>query len=196
MKNKIVEISIYIAIIICFGINFYLGLLAIFSLAIFDNLKNPPDITPSPNKQIYQKKYFMTSSEKIFYQKIMSFNKDYVVIPQLNLASINEKKDAKYRTELFRNVDYAIFSKNFDILLLIELNDITHKNKKRYERDQKVKEILKTCNIPLLTFYTSYPNEEQYVIDRINTTLKNNYPSLLENKMINNNQDNSQSKAQ
>ena len=63
MKNKIVEISIYIAIIICFGINFYLGLLAIFSLAIFDNLKNPPDITPSPNKQIYQnlwKMFFKT----------------------------------------------------------------------------------------------------------------------------------------
>lgn len=50
---------------------------------------------------------------------------DYIVLPQVNLASIiNKKENSKYRTELFRDVDFAIFSKDFQKLyLLIEINE-------------------------------------------------------------------------
>ena len=66
------------------------------------------------------------------------------------------------------------------LLLLIELNDKSHSNIKRRDRDLKVKKILNDCNIPLLTFYTYYPNEKQYVLDRIIKMLNNNI--LFKNK--------------
>ena len=53
------------------------------------------------------------------------------------------------------------------MLLLIELNDGTHKLKKRKNRDAKIKKICNAAGIPLLFFYTKYPNEKDYVINRI-----------------------------
>lgn len=51
---------------------------------------------------------------------------------QVNLASIISKdSNQRYQSELYRNVDYGIFSKDLTKLyLLIELNDSTHKSKK------------------------------------------------------------------
>lgn len=78
------------------------------------------------------------------------------------MASIIEKKSYyKYNTELFRNIDFGIFDKNtFDILLLIELNDKTHKTASRRKRDLKARNICDNVNIKLITFYTTYPNEK------------------------------------
>ena len=59
------------------------------------------------------------------------------------------KKNTKYHTELFRNIDFGIFNKDFELLLLIELNDKSHIQRNRKIRDRKVKNILKECNIPL-----------------------------------------------
>lgn len=59
------------------------------------------------------------------------------------------------------------------MLLLIELNDATHNQSERQKRDQKVKEICKSAHIPILFFYTKYPNEESYVIKRVLNALEN-----------------------
>ena len=67
----------------------------------------------------------------------------------MNLASVIHKENTKYRTELFRNIDFGIFNKDFELLLLIELNDKSHIQRNRKIRDRKVKNILKECNIPL-----------------------------------------------
>ena len=120
-------------------------------------------------KTIYKKKSFMTNAEYEFYLKLKSLEPEYKVIPQLNLASIiNKENNNKYYTDLFRNIDFAIFdNKERNVLLLIELNDGTHKLKKRKARDFKVKKIWKAAGIPLIYFYTNYPNEKEYVINRI-----------------------------
>ncbi len=117
---------------------------------------------------IYKKKSIMTKAEMSFYNKIKCLEPEYKVIPQVNLA-----------TDLFRNIDFAIFDNNLDaVLLLIELNDGTHNLKKRKRRDYKIKKICKAAGIPLLFFYTKYPNEKDYVINRIkdviNKTKRNN----------------------
>ncbi len=111
----------------------------------------------------------MTNAEYEFYLKLKSLEPEYKVIPQLNLASIiNKENNNKYYTDLFRNIDFAIFdNKERNVLLLIELNDGTHKLKKRKVRDFKVKKICKAAGIPLIYFYTNYPNEKEYVINRI-----------------------------
>ena len=90
------------------------------------------------------------------------------ILPQINLATIVKKNNKGYLTELFRNIDFAIFSKDFsELLLLIELNDKTHATNKRKKRDLKVKKICGDCNYKLITFYTTYSNEKDYVVNRI-----------------------------
>lgn len=117
---------------------------------------------------IYNKKNFMTEAELNFYHKIKVLEKEYNIIPQINLGTIVEKQNKGYRNELFKNIDFAIFDKNFnDILLLIELNDKTHNKTNRKERDLRVKKICSDANIKLITFYTKYSNEKEYVLKRI-----------------------------
>jgi len=125
---------------------------------INDNNKNNP---------IYENKKFMSDVEKIFYNKISDLNDEYIVVPQVNLATIIHRKDTRFHNELFRNVDFAIFTKEFELLLLIELNDKTHDKYDRKDRDLKVKKICNDVGIKLITFYTDYPNEKDYVIGRI-----------------------------
>jgi hypothetical protein len=122
----------------------------------------------------YLEKPFMTYTELTFYKKLTPLFLDYNVIPQVNLATIIKTNDNKrFQNELYRNIDFAIFSKDFSkVLLLIELNDRSHMEKRRKSRDIKVKTICSNANIPLITFYTDYPNLQDYVLNRINNELK------------------------
>ena len=94
---------------------------------------------------------------------------DYKIIPQVNLDSIITKvSNNRYQSELYRNIDYAVFSKDLTtLLLLIELNDITHEQKSRKIRDMKVKDICNNAGIKLITFYTKYDNKDEYVVNRV-----------------------------
>ncbi len=122
---------------------------------------------------IYKKKSIMTKTERDFYDKIKYLEPEYKVIPQVNLASIISKENNnRYYTDLFRNIDFAIFDTSLEeVLLLIELNDETHQLKKRKRRDFKIKKICNAAGIPLLFFYTKYPNEKDYVINRIRNVI-------------------------
>lgn len=132
-----------------------------------------PDNTDQNNNHYaitrYKQKKFMTESELDFYNKLKFFETNYRIIPQINLASIVQKiNNNRYNTELFRNIDFAIFTKDYShLLLLIELNDKTHEKSFRKRRDTKVRNICMRANINLITFYTKYPNDEQYVINRV-----------------------------
>lgn len=153
-------------------------------LNFFKNTNTKKNILIEENNKIYVeeekqeidylKKAIMTNYELNFYNKIKDLEQNYKIIPQLNLASIVKKiSKYKYQTELYRNIDFAIFSKDYkEVLLLIELNDKTHKNNNRKDRDLKVKKICNDINIKLITFYTYYPNEKEYVINRIKKYLE------------------------
>ena len=43
----------------------------------------------------------------------------------------------------------------------------------------KVHEICKNANIPIITFYTNYPNEEQYVLNRIMNEINKNNTTIV-----------------
>ena len=128
------------------------------------------------NENIYREKTLMTNTEKNFYQKLKVLEPKYKIIPQVNLGTIIEKiSNEKFENELFRNIDYGIFTNDFSkVLLLIELNDQTHNQPQRKKRDIKVKEICNKANIPIMTFYTNYPNNQEYVINRILNKIENN----------------------
>lgn len=124
---------------------------------------------------MYEQKEFMSYYEKYFYDILKDIERDYDVIvqSQVNLASVIEKNiKHKYVNELFRNIDFGIFDKNFHKLLLaIEINDSSHLKKDRIIRDLKVEKILNQANIKLIKFYTNMPNEKLYVTNRILTYL-------------------------
>ena len=115
----------------------------------------------------------MTNVEYGFYNKLKELEPKYKVIPQINLAAIiNKENNNYYYTDLFRNIDFAIFDSDMkNVLLLIELNDASHNQKKRKSRDYKIKNICKAVDIPLIFFYTKYPNEKNYVINKIIETI-------------------------
>jgi predicted NAD-dependent protein-ADP-ribosyltransferase YbiA (DUF1768 family) len=50
---------------------------------------------------------------------------------------------------------------------VIEINDNTHNTKERYIRDMKVKEILDKANLPIITLWTSYGVNYDYIERRL-----------------------------
>lgn len=120
---------------------------------------------------IYESKdTLLTETEKQFYLKLKSiYSKNFDVQCQINLASVIDKKNSTFRGELFRNIDFGIFDKQtLKPLVLIELNDSTHKQAERYRRDLQVRAILAKAKIPLVTFYADCENKETYIAYRIN----------------------------
>ena len=90
------------------------------------------------------------------------------------MTSSCKETSKTFANELFRNIDFGIFTKDCKkILLLIEIDDKTHQRKKRIERDKKVKDICTKAGIRLIKFYSNYPNEKQYVKNRIKRELNN-----------------------
>lgn len=102
-----------------------------FILDLFGiNTKHEENKDKNINNKVnnYIKRNFMTSTEIIFYNKIKELNDEYIVIPQVNLGTIIEKKT---------------------------------------KRDRNLYDICKNANIKLITFYTKYPNEKSWVLNRI-----------------------------
>ena len=99
----------------------------------------------------------MTNTELKYYNALKSIlsGTSYVLQPQVALSSIIERKESHtFQSELNRVVDFAIFSPEYSPILLIEINDSSHLKKDRKERDAKVKFILKSAKIPLITLWT------------------------------------------
>lgn len=183
--NKTFIVLIVIFFFLSFINNSFLNLLSLIFLIymiwlVYKKFKDKQVVENNNHKNIarpitenvyYEIKNFLSPSEFVFYHKLINVNKDFIIIPQVPLASIVKKVNAKYQNELNRIIDFGIFDKNFNLLLLIELNDYSHNKIYRKDRDLKVKKILDDCYIKLLTFYTKYPNEQEYIIKRINETL-------------------------
>jgi hypothetical protein len=144
--------------------------------------------TPFRMQTLYEIKPFMTEYERRIYSILLKLGDDYKIIPQVNMASIIRKKNNDhYYSDLFRNIDFAIFDKDCNnLLMLIEIDDSTHNSYKRRQRDEKVNNICHDVGIKILHFYTSYPNEEGYVLNRILKNLNNNIDNKVNNTEENN----------
>lgn len=124
---------------------------------------------------IYElKSSLLTDTEKKFYYGIKEIlPNEYILQPQVNLASIIDKiNNTKFANELFRNVDFCIFDKNYKPIFIIEVNDDTHLQKNRQARDYKVKNICEEAGIPILTLWTKYGVNQDYISKKIIETLE------------------------
>lgn len=153
-----------------------------FILWLF-GIKDDEDVEKATTDIKYEKKTIMSDYEIMFYNRMKDLETEYNIVPQLVLSSVVDKKSKqKYRSELYRIIDFAIFSKDYSkLLLLIELNDNTHNQRKRKDRDLKVKKICNSAKIKLITFYTKYPNEKDYIINRIKKEIETNESMNKEN---------------
>lgn len=156
-----------------------------FILWLF-SIKDDEDVEKATTDIKYEKKPIMSDYEIMFYNRMKDLETEYNIVPQLVLSSVVDKKSKqKYRSELYRIIDFAIFSKDYSkLLLLIELNDNTHNQRKRKDRDLKVKKICNSAKIKLITFYTKYPNEKDYIINRIKKEIETNESMNKENDII------------
>lgn len=110
-----------------------------------------------------------TRVELIFYQRLVNIAGDrYQIIPQAHLSSfINHKiKGQNWRGAFSvingKSVDFLLCDKiNLQPVYAIELDDSTHLQQARVERDQLVEGILREIDIPLIRFKQGeWDNEE------------------------------------
>lgn len=119
------------------------------------------------------RKFLITQAEREFYNAInSSVPAGYYVFPQVNLAAFIERTDdSRFHNELFRNVDFLVTDIQYKPIFVIEINDQTHLNNDRKERDEKVQKICEEAGIPILKFWTSYGINLEYIKRRIDETL-------------------------
>ena len=134
------------------------------------------NIQEQTNKKYTKKESLLTDCEKYFYSVLnKNFNDNFNIIPQVPLSAIiSKEKEYKneYQNELNRIIDFGIFSKTgFKPLLLIEINDKSHLQLSRKERDLKVKQICEEADLKIITFWTNCENTENYIVKRIKEVL-------------------------
>ncbi|MCL1944414.1 MAG: DUF2726 domain-containing protein [Firmicutes bacterium] len=111
----------------------------------------------APPPKYKTKDNIVSDVEHEFYQKLVRAVPNYTVLQQVPLSNIIEKvSNGAFRNELFRVIDYCIVDRaTYKPILLIELNDSSHKKLDRATRDQKIKDICDIANINLIFFYTN-----------------------------------------
>ena len=119
----------------------------------------------------YESKDIMTECEKEYLRILRRVIKpQYTIQPQIPLSSIvNKEQTEKWKTplELFRTIDFGVLDAQYSVICVIEINDRSHYQEKRIERDQKVKEILQEANIPILTLWTEDSRSDGFVKEEI-----------------------------
>ena len=130
--------------------------------------------------EINSEKYLYDSRGRLISQNEAEYFKaiasaipvDYHVFPQINLASFIDRTDnARYRNELFRNVDFLITDSEYSPKIVVEINDQTHLERDRRERDEKVAKICEEAGIPIIKLWTSYGVQPDYIQKRISEQL-------------------------
>lgn len=123
-------------------------------------------------KDKYQKvDYLLTKNELKFYRilKQITNNLGYSLFCQVALYEIVKNKDFKDFNKIkSKSIDFVITQENCKILLCIELDDPTHEQKKRIERDNFINELFQELEIKLLRI----PVQNFYNIEELELKIK------------------------
>jgi len=121
---------------------------------------------------VYRNYYLMTKPENNFYQVLLKcIDDNQVIFPQVPLHAIVKSKNQSYRNRIDRKrLDFVIFSdKYYTPILVIELDDRSHEQPERRERDILVDKVLFRCNIPIL----HVKNTNRYETEVLKSQIKN-----------------------
>lgn len=119
----------------------------------------------------YQRKYLLTKNEWYAHKKLreLADPKGLIICPKVRLLDIIEpRKGEKDYKALFykiqaKHVDFVICDSNMKILAILELDDSSHDQKDRQNRDQFVDEILESVGYKVIR--TKYIND--YTMDAL-----------------------------
>lgn len=126
----------------------------------------------------YQKNSILTQGELRFYKTLLFLVKDsYYVFTQVRLANVVKTPKERFLWENFnplgaKCVDFVLCDKKTgETLLVIELDDKSHKLRSRRRRDKFVDMVLKKAGIPILhqPYMGYYDNEN--LIQKINSSV-------------------------
>lgn len=98
----------------------------------------------------------------------------YIVLPQVSLRSVLIRTDnAKFQNELFRIADGLICRvEDYHPVAVVEINDASHLQSDRRNRDTKVKNICEEAGLPIITLWTSYGINEEYIKQRVQKAIE------------------------
>ena len=131
----------------------------ILILEKFINKKLPEEKKGEIEKEttFTKKEYLLTQQELKFYKLLKTITDKL----ELNLFCqvamyelINTKDYLDFNRIKSKSIDFVITEKNCKIKLCIELDDETHKQQKRIERDELINKIFKNTNTKLLRIKT------------------------------------------
>lgn len=110
----------------------------------------------------YQKKYLLTRNEYNFYTKLIPTANNYnlQILTKIRLADLVETKknlsyadsNAYFNKIRSKHIDFALVD-NMRVIVLIELDDSSHKYQSRIERDIFVDDVLRTCGYCIIHTY-------------------------------------------
>lgn len=132
------------------------------------------------------KRYITTITENIFYNILLDITKelDLILYSQVSLYAIVEVKEdfeKKFHDELFdeikaKTIDFVLVDKKTNkIKLCIELDDNSHNEWKRIQRDNFINKLFKDLKIPLLRYPTYKNYYKETLKKRIQENLKITY---------------------
>jgi len=92
-----------------------------------------------------KKEYLTTENErKLFFALRKALDEKYLIHCQTSLIALVDPVEYKYKSKAWsRRMDYVITDTATKVLCVIELDDSTHKQQKRIERDMYVNDALK-----------------------------------------------------
>ena len=94
---------------------------------------------------------------------------EYSLFIQIPLYQLVEYKDYKDFNKIkSKSIDFVITEKNCKVKLCIELDDKTHNNNKRIERDRFINEMFKELDIKILRI----PVQNFYNIEELETKIR------------------------
>lgn len=146
------------------------------------------DYTEKVNYNNYYraKRYIITLNELKFYNVLIEIAKELnlVLFTQFSLYNILQTKDClNYRTKTIffnkiaaKSIDFVLVDKyNCRIKLCIELDDNTHKQEKRIQRDKFINKLFSDLEIDFIRFKVSNYYHKEALKNRIKESINNHY---------------------
>ncbi|WP_343377318.1 DUF2726 domain-containing protein [Ligaoa zhengdingensis] len=131
-------------------------------------------------EKAYKSKWLFTYNEKAEFKKIKEITDKYglYVFAKVRLLDLIEpiRNNPKYKTYFYKiqakHVDFVICSPSLVAKIIIEIDDNSHKQAARQERDQFVNTALKAAGYKTLRYYSiDVPQLEKIIIKTFNIDL-------------------------
>ena len=132
------------------------------------------DQEPEEKEILYRKnKYFLTDAEKNFFfvLKPIADRHNLIIFSKVRLLDLFfvPRYDRSSRSRIIqKHVDFVLCEpRNIDPVCAIELDDSSHKQESRIERDDFVNQVFDSAGLPLIRIKNSYSYDPQNIEEKI-----------------------------